>query len=57
MNRVPETDFLIMDTSLRKRLAIWFGANNEGYFYRYKADPYVELRSLVPDWPFVNNNV
>ena len=53
VNRVPETDFLIMDTSLRKRLAIWFGANNEGYFYRYKADPYVELRSLVPDWPFV----
>ena len=53
VNRVPETDFLIMDTSLRKRLAIWFGAKNKGYFYRYKADPYIELRSLVPDWPFV----
>ena len=53
VNRVPETDFLIMDTSLRKRLAIWFGAKNKGYIYRYKADSYVEVRSLVPDWPFV----
>ena len=53
VNRVPETDFLIMDTSLRKRLAIWFGAKNKGYIYRYKADPYVELRSLVTDWRFV----
>ena len=29
VNRVPETDFLIMDTSLRKHLAIWFGAKNK----------------------------
>ncbi len=54
VNRVPENDFLIMDTSLRERFGIWFGAKNKAYFYRYKSDPYEEIRSLVPDWPFVS---
>ncbi len=53
VNRVPENDFLIMDTSLRERFGIWFGAKNKDYIYRYKADPYEEIRSLVPGWPFV----